>query len=168
MAAADYGRIRPFAQFLGAPVTEIAGLDLRILRRNVAMVVAIGLTLPAFGQGVDPLIGTWKINLEKSTATFTIPKDLSFTYSVEGDTIIGRGRVATFTMKFDGPITGNPNSDAAAYTRVGNTINMVSFKNGKVVEISQLGITDKTYMTTGERIAADGQLSHYTLVWDRQ
>jgi hypothetical protein len=33
---ADYGRIRPFAQFLGASVTEIAGLDLRILRRKVA------------------------------------------------------------------------------------------------------------------------------------
>ena len=25
------------------------------------------LTLPAFGQGVDPLIGTWKLNVAKST-----------------------------------------------------------------------------------------------------
>jgi hypothetical protein len=24
------------------------------------------LGVPAFGQGVDPLIGTWKLNLEKS------------------------------------------------------------------------------------------------------
>jgi hypothetical protein len=24
-------------------------------------------TLPAFGQGVDPIIGTWKLNFEKST-----------------------------------------------------------------------------------------------------
>ncbi len=27
------------------------------------------LSVPAFGQGVDPLIGTWKFNPEKSTAT---------------------------------------------------------------------------------------------------
>jgi hypothetical protein len=33
----------------------------------LATIVAIGLTLQAFGQGVDPLVGTWKLNLEKST-----------------------------------------------------------------------------------------------------
>jgi hypothetical protein len=142
------------------------------MRRIILTCALAGiLGVPAFCQGVDPLIGSWKINLENSTATFTIPKDLSFTYSREGDTIIGRGRVATFTMKFDGqphPIIDNPNFDGAAYTRVGNTINMVSFKNGKAAEISQLSVTDRTYTTTGERVAADGQLSHYTLVWDRQ
>jgi hypothetical protein len=26
-------------------------------------------TLPAFGQGVDPLIGTWKLNFEKSVSS---------------------------------------------------------------------------------------------------
>jgi hypothetical protein len=32
----------------------------------LSIIVAIGLTLPAFGQGVDPMIGTWKMNVEKS------------------------------------------------------------------------------------------------------
>jgi hypothetical protein len=27
------------------------------------------LTLPAFGQGVDPLIGTWKLNAAKTTGS---------------------------------------------------------------------------------------------------
>jgi hypothetical protein len=35
----------------------------------LGIIVGIGLTLPAFGQGVDPLIGSWKLNLEKSTST---------------------------------------------------------------------------------------------------
>jgi hypothetical protein len=34
----------------------------------LGIIVAIGLTLPAFGQGVDPLIGTWKLNLENQHA----------------------------------------------------------------------------------------------------
>jgi hypothetical protein len=33
----------------------------------LGVVIAAGLTLPALGQGVDPLIGTWKLNVEKST-----------------------------------------------------------------------------------------------------
>jgi hypothetical protein len=32
----------------------------------LGIIVAIGLTLAAFGQGVDPLIGSWKLNLENS------------------------------------------------------------------------------------------------------
>jgi hypothetical protein len=38
-------------------------------RLGLGIIVAIGLTLPAFGQGVDPLIGTWKLNCEKSTGS---------------------------------------------------------------------------------------------------
>jgi hypothetical protein len=43
-------------------------------RLCVGIIVAISLSLPAFGQGVDPLIGTWKLNLEKSTSTAPLPK----------------------------------------------------------------------------------------------
>jgi hypothetical protein len=42
---------------------------------GLGIIVAIGLTLPVFGQGVDPLIGTWKMNPAKSTAVgFEIEK----------------------------------------------------------------------------------------------
>jgi hypothetical protein len=128
--------------------------------------------VPAFGQGVDPLLGTWKLNYEKSTATFPIPKELSLTYSMEGDHIIGKGGTSTYTMIFDGqphPTIGNQNSDSAAYTRVGNTINMVSFKNGKVVDVAQLSnVTNKTYTVTAEGITANGQSYRFTYVWNRQ
>jgi hypothetical protein len=36
-------------------------------RLGLGIIVAIGFTLPAFGQNVGPLIGTWKFNPEKST-----------------------------------------------------------------------------------------------------
>lgn len=48
----------------------------------LGVIVAIGLTLPALGRerpvinllGIDPLIGTWKLNLEKSTVNFPLQK----------------------------------------------------------------------------------------------
>ena len=32
-------------------------------------IAALIVASPAFGQGVDPLIGTWELNLQKSTGT---------------------------------------------------------------------------------------------------
>jgi hypothetical protein len=48
-------------------------------RLGLGIIVAIVLTLPAFGQGVDPLIGTWKLNFEKSTASAFRSLTLTFT-----------------------------------------------------------------------------------------
>jgi hypothetical protein len=31
----------------------------------LGIIIAASLTLPAFGQGVDPMIGTWKFNVAK-------------------------------------------------------------------------------------------------------
>jgi hypothetical protein len=102
------------------------------------------LTFPAFGQGVDPLIGTWKLNLEKSTSTgLTPPKSQINTWSREGQTLIdtaegvdaqGQPFKLVFRHIYDGmphPTTGSPNYDSTAYTRIGNTINAVRFKQGK-------------------------------------
>jgi hypothetical protein len=57
-------------------------------RLCVGIVVALGLTLPAFGQGVDPLIGTWKMNVEKSTSSAPLPKSLSFTVVKDGQNML--------------------------------------------------------------------------------
>jgi hypothetical protein len=148
----------------------------------LGMIIAIGLTLPAFGQGVDPLIGTWKLALEKSTYV-GVPADKSetLTFTAEGQNFIdtidradAQGRVfkqVTIHI-YDGmphPTTGNPNYDASAYTRVGSTINAVRFRQGKTVEVGQIVIVPgKTYTATAEGIAANGQPYYYVLVFDRQ
>jgi hypothetical protein len=38
------------------------------------------LTLPAFGQGVDPLIGTWKLNVEKSVNSIPLQRSMTITW----------------------------------------------------------------------------------------
>jgi hypothetical protein len=75
---------------------------------------------PAFAQGVDPLIGTWKLNVEKSTSTVPLPKSLILAFAGEGQTLTdtadlvddqGRASKIVFRHIYDGmshPTTGNP------------------------------------------------------------
>jgi hypothetical protein len=55
--------------------------------RRIILAVALAGVLagPAFGQGVDPLIGTWKMSPEKSTFVGqTPPKSMGYTFTGEG------------------------------------------------------------------------------------
>jgi hypothetical protein len=59
------------------------------MRRIILACALAGiLGVPAFGQGVDPLIGTWKFNLEKSTQVGGGPqlKSATQTWTEEGHT----------------------------------------------------------------------------------
>jgi hypothetical protein len=148
----------------------------------LSIIVAIGLALPAFGQGVDPLVGTWKMNAEKSIAVGILPfQSLIQNYSGEGqnfidtvDAVNDQGQVtrSVFRHIYDGvphPTTGNPDYDSTTYTRIGNTINGVRFRQGKTVEVMQgVIVPGKTYTITAEGIAANGQPYHYVLVLERQ
>jgi hypothetical protein len=101
----------------------------------------------ALGQSVDPLIGTWKLNLEKSTNVAF--RSLTLTWTGEGQNLIDTADGVTsqgqpfhvlFRHIYDGqphPTTGSADYDSTTYTRIGNTINYVRFKQGKVVEIGQ-------------------------------
>jgi hypothetical protein len=60
------------------------------MRRIILACALAGiLGVPAFGQGVDPIIGTWKLNLEKSTYTGapTAPKNRTATFAGEGQNL---------------------------------------------------------------------------------
>jgi hypothetical protein len=150
-------------------------------RLCLGVVVAAGLTLPAFGQGVDPLIGTWKLNLEQSTSTGPLPKSMIATYSAAEGGLIGindavgaNGQAfkVTFRHIYDGmphPTTGSPDFDQTAYTRIGNTINVIRFRQGKAVEAAQIVIVPgKSTTNNAEGIAANDQPYHSVLVFDRQ
>jgi hypothetical protein len=147
----------------------------------VAIVVAVGLTMPAFGQGVDPLIGTWKLNPEKSTSTAPMIKSGTNTYAGEGQNLTNTSEGVDANGQpfkqvarhiYDGmphPTTGNSGYDSTSFTRIGDTINWVRFKQGKTVEIGQgVIVPGKTYTITAEGIAASGQQYHFVLVLDRQ
>jgi hypothetical protein len=147
----------------------------------LGIIVAIGLTLPAFGQGVDPLIGTWKINLEKSTSTNPLPKSTILTWAGEGQNFIStaegaddQGRAFKYvTMHiYDGmphPSTGNPSYDASAYTRTGNTLYFTRLKNGKLVGLGQaIIVPGKTYTLIIGGIDANNKPYYAAYVYDRQ
>jgi hypothetical protein len=143
--------------------------------------IAIALTLPAFGQGLDPLIGTWKLNLAKSLSNVPLPKSLILAFAGEGQTLTdtadlvddqGRASKIVFRHIYDGmshPTTGNPNYDSTIYTRIGDTINAVRFRAEKPVEVAQAVIVPgKTYTVTEEGIDVNNQPYHVVLVFDRQ
>jgi hypothetical protein len=133
------------------------------------------------GRGVDPLVGTWKLNVEKSTSTVLgLPKSLTLTISGEGPsrTLVAEGvDTQNQSYKFvyqhiyDGqphPTTGDPNVDSSTYARIGNTVNIVRFKNGKPVNVGQaILIPGKTYTYTYD-YELNGRLGHDVLVYDRQ
>jgi hypothetical protein len=67
------------------------------------------------------------------------------------------------------PTAGSPDYDSTTYTRIGNTINSVRFRQGKAVEVGQsIIVPGKTFTVTAEGIDANNQPYHYVLVLDRQ
>jgi hypothetical protein len=151
------------------------------MRRIIlACAIAGALAGPALGQGVDPLIGTWKLNAAKSTGSAYRSLTITFT-AAEGQNLAGvsdgvdtQGNQVHGTLRhtYDGmpyPTTGAPDAfDSTRYIRLEDTISVVRFKQGKVVEVSQSVIVPgKTYTNSGVSVV-NGQIGHFTLVFERQ
>ena len=127
------------------------------------------------------MIGTWKFNPEKSTSTGPLARSMTLTVARDGQNIVntnngvdaqGHAFKIVYQHIYDGmphPTTGTPDHDSTSYTRIGNTLNAIRFKDGKPVEVSQgVIIPDKTFTVNAEGIAVSGQPYHYFLVYDRQ
>ena len=136
----------------------------------------------AFGQGVDPLIGTWKFNPAKSTSSTPLMRSQIMTWAMDGqtltntaDTVDAQGQTlpkSVFIHLYDGkphPTTGNPNFDSTTYTRMGNIISIVRFKDGKPVLAGQAIIDPgKTYTLIAGGVTLNNTPYYYVLVYDRQ
>ncbi len=94
----------------------------------------------------DPHIGTWKLNIAKSTFSGPAPKSATETdqaqkngLKVVGDRVNADGTVShtEFAVKYDGkdyPIKGIPTVDTIALKKIdANTFEAVAKKDGKVV-----------------------------------
>jgi hypothetical protein len=91
-------------------------------------ITALIVASPALGQGVDPLIGTWKLNVDNSTFTGRVPpKSRTATWAGEGQNLAvtvegveanGQPLKLIFRLFYDGqphPVTGSPDYDSNTY-----------------------------------------------------
>ena len=142
----------------------------------------VALPQVSFAQS-GSLIGTWKLNLDKSKLVGPPPRSATLTYTQDGQNMRstaqgidaqGNPTMVVFMHIYDGmphPTTGSPVYDASAYTRVdGNTLIVARFKAGKLVQIGTLVVSQDGKTLTGPSTGtqANGQLGNTILVYDRQ
>jgi hypothetical protein len=153
-----------------------------IMKSTIFALAFFSLTLPAFGQGVDHLVGTWKLNVEKSTYVGNQPpKSQTNTFSGEGQQFIdtvegvnaqGQAVKVVFQHIYDGmphATPGSPDRGSVAYTRSGDTINFTRFKNVKTAQVGQLLIVSgKTFPLVTGGITSDNQPFYNLGAYDRQ
>ena len=164
-------------------------MQARIRQTCLFAVVALGLVVvlagTALAQSSDPRLGTWKLNLAKSTyAAGTAPKSVTFTSEAAGagikstvDVVAADGTVQHWvvTTNYDGkdtPLVGtNVQDETVARTRVdANTVKMVYKKAGKVIstQSSVVSKDGKTITITSTGTDAKGQTVKSVAVYDKQ
>jgi hypothetical protein len=159
-------------------------MNRRTTLMSIALLSLVGCAFPqaSFAQS-SPLIGTWKLNLEKSKLTPT-PRSQTATFQQDGQnikntnqTIDAQGNATTsvFLHIYDGqshPTTGNPLYDASAYLRLdGNTIVFGRFKGGKLVQIGTIAVSqdgNSRTNTTSGIIGPNGLAGTTVSVYDKQ
>jgi hypothetical protein len=160
-------------------------------RRTTLMLTGMALlglamaTLPqlGFAHG-SPLIGTWKLNLDKSkyspgppprSNTLTLTQDgQNIRDTNQGTDAQGNATGGVLMINFDGqphPSTGFPNFDAVALTRLdADTFIFARFKAGKLVATGTAVVSQdgKTETITSTGIDANGRPLASTTVYDKQ
>ena len=148
-----------------------------------ASALAVALPQSAFAQA-DPLLGTWKLNLAKSSyVPGPAPRSITLNYQGAGanltataDTIdpAGKSLRAVYMRIYDGqphPTTGSPDYDASAYTRLdANTFIISRTKAGKLVEVDTQVISQdgKTTTITTRGVTAAGMPATILQVYEKQ
>ena len=155
-------------------------------RRLVASLVCAGVVTwlagAAFAQ-TDSQVGVWKLDVAKSKySPGPAPKSGTTTIEAAGkgskvvvDQALAEGdRHWGFTGDYDGkdtPVTGNPDVDTVARTRVNaRTVKSVNKKGGKIVttQTSAVSSDGKTRTVTTTGVNAKGEKVHNVAVYTKQ
>jgi hypothetical protein len=147
------------------------------------MVAAAG-GASAFAADSDPVVGTWQLNVPKSTfSAGSAFKSQTRTYSQSGDKITlvmttvgpdGKELTTRTTYQLNGkdfPVTGTPDYDSLSGKRINtNKAEFTLKKGGK-----EIGTTSRTVSKDGKTLTAKtnvataaGEKSENTLVFDRK
>jgi len=155
---------------------------LRMLIVGVAL--GVGVAGVAAAAGADSIDGAWKLNVAKSKfSPGPTPQSQTRTYvkTAQGVTLTFSGVAADgspmsggSTFKYDGkdyPITGLPNYDAIALTRVdANTVKSTQKRAGKAVGTTTRTVSKdgKTMTLVSKGTSAKGTPYDDVLVFDKQ
>lgn len=165
--------------------TSVSTLVARRVAISILAASALAAALPHAGFAqTDPMIGTWKLNLARSTYTAgPAPRSVTVTYQGAGatltatsETIDAQGRpIRIVVMRiYDGqphPSTGSPDYDASAFTRVdASTVIVARMKAGKLVGVATqvLSQDGRTLTSTNRGGGAAGQQLNNVTVTEKQ
>ena len=149
----------------------------RVFVATILLGIMVGVV---FAQTADPLIGTWKINPEKSKGTKSgttvieaAGKGLKWTVDLVSTD--GTSTHWSFTADYDGkdnPVTGNsPYGNTASLTRVdAKTVRITSKQDGKVTTTSTIVVSadGKTRTSTTKGKNPKGETVDVSSVYDKQ
>ena len=156
------------------------GANVKKLLLRVILAIVAATAAVAAAAAPDPVIGTWQLNVSKSTfSPGPAPKSQVRTYSQSGQSITlviktvgadGKGMTQQTTYQLDGkdyPWTGNPNFDSISGGQVdSNTANFTSKKAGKA-----FGTTTRTVSKDGKTLTLKGTTAKgekFEAVFDKQ
>jgi hypothetical protein len=150
----------------------------------VTLVAAIAFSAVTFGADADPAMGTWQLNLSKSTFTAgPATKSQTRIYSRSDQTITlvmkvvaadGTQSTVQTTYQLDGkdyPVSGTADYDSLAGKQIdANSAHFVLKKGGKVIGTTNRKVSKdgKTLTAKTKETTANGQLSESTAVFDKQ
>ena len=154
----------------------------RFLTSTVVLVAVLAFTVIAWGA--DSNVGTWKLNLAKSTfSPGPAPKSVTLTieahdggikYTAHGETADGSPIHIEFTAKYDGkdnPATGSPEYNSIALKRIdAHTTESTTKRDGTVMDTSRVVVSKdgKTGTVTSKGKNAAGQDVNNVAVYDKQ
>ena len=156
------------------------------LARTALLAVTIAVTLPlpaTAGEGKDPLVGTWRLNLDKSSFDpGPGPKGQMRIYVHSGDTekLTARGvgpdgkpTLVQYSARYDGkdyPITGSAGGDHISLRRIDAHTTESTEKRGDQVTIVATRTVSgdgKTLTVVHKGTAPSGQSLNHRMVFDR-
>jgi hypothetical protein len=156
----------------------------KMLLVALGVVLVVGDIVSVSAQASDPRVGTWKLNVAKSTfSPGPAPRSNTMKieasgqgekFTTEGVNAEGGRTAVQYTANYDGkdyPITGAPNADMISLKRIdARTVERTNKKDGKVnVTITYVVSQDgKTMTATVKGTNAQGQPVNNVAVWEKQ
>ena len=151
--------------------------------KTILSVLAFCLVGISLSYAQDAFMGTWKLNQGKSIIPAGAQKNNTVVYVADGGNVKitvdgtdgdGKPTHSEWTGKFDGkdyPVTGDPNSDTRAYTKVNDhLLRFTAKKGGKVTTVGRVGVASdgKSRTVTSTGTNAKGQKVSTTSVYEKQ